>query len=133
MPSSIIAQDILNIGTPLVMEAKAPNSHHVTIFEDDGETGYLYAVDPENPNSPVQDALHIYNVESVTDRGASSTIQIVWTNNGKQSLLLINRYPHAAFDFEKQRGYCRSSFPLPSGAWSKDGHQWEDNILEHFK
>lgn len=133
MPSAIVAQDTLNVGTPVVIEAKAPASGYVAVFEDDGETGYFYAVDPKDEKNPIKDALHIYNAESVTDRGKPSTVQIIWTQNGKQALLVINRYPHASFDFEKQRGYCRSAFPPPNGAWSKEGHEWKDSVLESFK
>jgi hypothetical protein len=38
-----------------------------TVFEDDGETGYFYAMDLRREEQIV-DAVHIYNVASMVDR-----------------------------------------------------------------
>jgi hypothetical protein len=132
MKASIAAQEILQVGTSTVVEASAPCSNNAVVFEDDGETGYFYALD-HSKREPIQDALHIYDVKNVTDRSKPSTVQVVWTEDGTKALLLINRYPHAAFDFSAKQGFCRSDFPPPEGEWSKSGHAWHDAVLELFK
>jgi len=72
-------------------------------------------------------------VAGVTDRQIPSTVQIVWSRDGLKSALVINRFPHAVFDFQASRGYCRNDFPPPTGDWSKEGHAWTDEAIELFK
>jgi len=80
------------------------------------------------------DALHIYNVTNVTDRHIPSTVQIVWSSDDLKALLLINRYPHAAFDFSTKRGYCRTGFPPPTHTgWTQHSHEWDDKVVEMFR
>jgi hypothetical protein len=103
------------------------------VFEDDGETGYFYGLDTTKKDSPILDALQIYNVKNITDRNIPSTVQIVWSADGLKSALLINKYPHAIFDFQVKRGYCRTGFPPPAKTWSSQGHEWDDKAQDLFK
>jgi hypothetical protein len=57
-------QEVL-IGTPTVIEAMAPDGDFGAVFEDDGETGYFYALDFACGATPIVDAIHIYAVGSV--------------------------------------------------------------------
>lgn len=100
------------------------------VFEDDGETGYFYAYQAND--GPILDAVHIYNVDDVTDRDRPSVYKIGWSPSGRQALLLINGYPHAVFDFDRKQGWCRTGFPPSSNAWSVDGHAWHDSCLGYF-
>ena len=43
----IVAKTPLQIGTPLVVEGPSPEGDFAAVFEDDGETGYFYALDRE--------------------------------------------------------------------------------------
>ncbi len=79
------------------------------------------------------DALHIYNVANVTDRAKPSVVQLVWSRDGLKAALLINRYPHAVFDFESRRGYCRTGFPPPDKIWTQHSHEWSDDAQELFR
>lgn len=88
------------------------------IFEDDLETGYFYAVDRDN-DMEVLDALHIYNVSDVTDKEKPSVLKIFWNEDSTKSLLVINDYCHALFDFENNAGYCRNGFPESKSEWTK--------------
>src|SRR5262245_53796959 len=56
----------LHVGTPIVIESQAAWSGFGVFFEDDGETGYLYALNRKSGDSVLY-ALHIYNVDNVTD------------------------------------------------------------------
>ncbi len=75
----------------------APVTNFGAVFEDDGQTGYFYALDRSRKDMPILDAVHIYNAENVTDRERPSVFQIVWTADGTKTALYINDYPHAVF------------------------------------
>ncbi|MBX4354571.1 DUF2251 domain-containing protein, partial [Mycobacterium tuberculosis] len=48
--------------------------------------------------------------------------------------LLINGYPHGAFDFVGKNGYCRSGYPPPiNKVWSLSGHEWSDSVDDFFR
>lgn len=49
----------------------------MTVFEDDGQTGYFYAFDPTKGEMPIIDTLHIYNVENKTDKHTPFTVKIL--------------------------------------------------------
>ena len=103
------------------------------VFEDDGETGYFYAVDLTRPDKMILDAVHIYNVGTVVDKDRPSTLAIVWSEDGLKCALLINDYAHAAFDFAERRGFCRTNFPnspnREEGCWSQPDHRWSDDAV----
>jgi hypothetical protein len=120
-------------GVEVLVESDAPGQPYSVFFEDEGDTGYFYAVDPSCADDPIVDAVHIYNVSSVTDRERESTLAIVWSDDGLKCALLINGYPHAAFDFSLRRGYCRTNFPnfkpAPSDHWLTEDHSWSDDAV----
>lgn len=122
-------------GKPTVIDSASPAGCWAAVFEDDGATGYLYALDlsaQARGENPIQEALHIYNVANVTDRDRESVAGIVWSEDSQKACLLINQYPHAVVDFAAKRGYCRSNFP-PPGKWRDHDFRWDDNILEYFR
>jgi hypothetical protein len=134
MAVTLVAEQEIRVGEPTVIEGAAPTPPFVAVFEDDGATGYFYALDSSRTGNPIVDALHIYNVASVTDKHLPSKVQLVWSNDDKKVALLINRYPHAIFDFEIQRGYCRTGFPPPAkNGWTQHSHEWDDKAKELFK
>jgi hypothetical protein len=104
MPAQLVAEQTITVGEPAVVEGPSPSTDFGVLFEDDGTTGYLYGLDFCRQDNPIVDALHIYNVEQVTDRAQPSLVQLVWSPDGLKAALLINRYPHAVFDFEGKRG-----------------------------
>jgi hypothetical protein len=102
------------------------------IFEDDGTTGYFYALDLADAERHIVDAVLIYEVEDVTDRHVPSEVLILWSADQQAAALVINQNPHAAFDFKSKCGYCRSNFPDPSGDSGWTRHGWADNLRERF-
>ncbi|MGA8869162.1 MAG: DUF2251 domain-containing protein [Candidatus Sulfotelmatobacter sp.] len=125
------------VGTPLIFQRDSPDGCHSAFFEDDGETGYFYALDLSQSPDRILDAVHIYNVANVVDRDKPSQVEIVWSEDGLKCALLINHHPHAAFDFSARRGYCRTSFPNlktpDGGAWATDDHSWSDEAVSWLK
>lgn len=82
---------------------------------------------------PILDALHIYDLASVKDREHPSEYKIGWSPSGRQAVLMINGYPHAVFDFDGKKGWCRSGFPPSNERWSPDGHDWDESSLAKFR
>lgn len=112
----------------------SPQHSFSAVFEDDGETGYLYAYDRMREADPILDALHIYNVHNVVDREIESDVEILWSEDGLKALLLLNDYPHAVLDFEARKGYCRTNFPPPTGDWRADAREpWSEEFVRPFR
>jgi hypothetical protein len=124
--------ETLNVGTPIVIARDSPNATYAAFFEDEGETGYFYAVDRSGSGNRILDAVHVYDVAKVADRDRPSQVEIIWARDGMKCALLINNYPHAAFDFCARRGYCRTNFPnFPGarGSWHQEDHSWSDEAI----
>ena len=133
MTANLVAKGSLIVGKKLVVEGPSPSTDYLTVFEDDGDTGYFYGLDTTRKGNPIVDALHIYNAKGGTDRDKPSTVKIVWSSDGLKSALLIDDYPHAVFDFQAKRGYCRTGFPPPDKSWTDHSHGWDDAAIELFR
>ena len=95
-------------GQKLTLAAGSASAPYGAVFEDDGETGYFYALDTSDLGQRILDALHVYNVADLPDRHDVSTAQVVWSSDGLRVILRINGDPHAGFDFATMRGYCHT-------------------------
>lgn len=135
MSNRVVAKEEIKVGTAVVIEGASTDDRYQAVFEDDGETGYFYAVDPMAEQNTIQDAVQIYNVRDVVDRDKPSIVEIVWSADNRKVVLLINNHPHAVFNFEAKRGFCRTGFPPPNsaGVWSVGGHGWTENALAPFR
>ena len=120
-------------GKDTFLDSASHSNTFAVVFEDDGDTGYFYALDTSNEDQPILDAVHIYNVKDVVDSHKVSEAKVIWSETGEQAALLINGYPHAVFDFAAKRGYCRTGFPPPAEGWSSDGHAWDDAAMKFFE
>ena len=134
MPAILVAESELTVGKELVFGAASPQNPSLSaVFEDDGTTGFFYAQNDANEGNPIVDALGVYNVAEVNDRGVPNRAQICWSEDGLKAVLLINNQPHAIFDFAKKRGYCHSGSPPPTpGDWATHGHDWDETALALF-
>jgi hypothetical protein len=124
-------------GDKALIGSDSPTHPNSAFFEDDGDTGYFYAMDLARSENMILDAVHIYNVANVLDRDRESSLSIVWSADGMKCALLINGYPHATFDFGAKRGYCRTNFPnlpnTPTGCWDSSDHYWSDEAVAWLK
>ena len=132
MAVHLVAEETITVGQPVTIEGFSPTTQFGVVFEDDGDTGYLYGLDLADEEQPILDAMHIYNVEQVEDRNEPSVVRLVWSQDGLKAGLTINRYPHAVFDFEARRGYCRTGFPPADPKWTQHDHSWDDSALDLF-
>ncbi|HXD33596.1 MAG TPA: DUF2251 domain-containing protein [Pyrinomonadaceae bacterium] len=131
MPSTIVLEETFQVGEEKVLPGDSPQAPHGVVFEDDGDTGYFYALDFEGDDDyTIVDALNIYNAKSVVDKAKPSVLQIWWTDDGLKAALVINNYPHAVFDFETKQAYSRTNFPRPISTWVHQ--EWRDSALEPF-
>lgn len=133
MKPVLVASEVITVGQAVTFEAKSPSMPFAVLFEDDGETGFLYAMDLRVEQSPIVDAVLIYDVAEVWDKDKPSTLQIVWSGDGTKAMLLINRNPHAVFDFAGERGYSRLGFPGSTECWPESDHRWDDAVLQWFR
>lgn len=134
MLMQIVAEQESLVGQPTVVEALAPRGCFGAVFEDDGETGYFYALDTSLKENRIQDSVHVYNVASIIDRAAPSKVEVGWSDDAASVVLLINGYAHAVFDFQAKQALCRTGEPPApgNGQWSRQGHAWSNAALERF-
>ncbi len=72
----VTVQAQLVVGEAQVIESLAPEGEFSAVFEDDGVTGYFYALDESSDGNPIKDALHIYNAEHISDGHRPSDVKI---------------------------------------------------------
>lgn len=70
--------------------ADAPVGAYSVVFEDDGDTGYFYAVDRRGSDMQILDAVQIYAVRNVVDRELPSTLEVRWIADGQPTALYLN-------------------------------------------
>ena len=115
------------VGTPEVLQSFFEYVPYGVVFEDDGDTGYFYAASQDG----ILDALHIYNVEDVSDKHIPNHVLILWDDACTIAALCINDYIHAVYDFVAQAGYCRNGFPETGGEWVKvENRVLDDELLD---
>ena len=108
----------------ILLDSTIQDQPYYAVFEDDGDTGYFYVCDHRHPEQPVIDALHIYDVQSVSDKEKTSLFEIMWSTDRLKTALFINGRCHAIFDFAKMEGRCRSNFP--NSQYRRD---WSDELV----
>lgn len=126
----------LHLGNPTVVEVFADRTPFGAVFEDDGKVAYFYGLDTRLGENPVVDSVCVYNVSELLTRRSEVLdvhepydVELVWSPDQDRVVLLLNRYPHAAFDFASKRAYSRSNFP-PGSGWSASGHAWDDRAAD---
>ncbi len=80
MAVKLVAEKAVSVGEPTTLEGPSPSSSFGVVFEDNGETGYLYSLDFAHQGNPILDAMHIYNVAQVADRDKPSLVN--WSGRG---------------------------------------------------
>jgi hypothetical protein len=117
------------VGVPTVVTASPPRGPFRVVFEDDGETGYVYGVRRRWwRRAAVLDALHLYNVEAVKDRDQAHQLEVHWSPDGMRAAIMLNGQPHAAFAFAEKRAACLNAFPPPS-PWCRSSHEWDPSLI----
>ena len=124
--------DLVRIGSKTVLQSDAPSGEVSVVFEDDGDTGYFYALAPGAEALELLDALHVYNAEEDL-RGTDCSLELLWSADGAKAGLRLNAALWAVFDFERHKGWCRSEFPPPQGRWrGGEREPWNDALAKLF-
>lgn len=115
------------------LKGRSPGFPYYVMLIDEGEVGYFYAGNTD-AKRPIVDSLQIYNTQELVDKDKTHLIEIVWSEDKLKAALLINRYFHAVFDFEENRGYCRTNFPPshPRSLFGEYSHEWSDECIQWF-
>ena len=100
----------ITIGQEAFIDLESPSDHYAVVFEDDGATGYFYALDTSQPDNQIIDAMHIYNVASAKTTGGIAVI-IRWSEDGLKAELFLNDVLQASYDFKAKKGICKTGFP----------------------
>jgi hypothetical protein len=119
------------VGTPdTFLDSTAAAGTVGVVFEDDGTTGYFYAMRP-GTEAGILDALHVYDVVDVADRELPATVQIFWDVTETAAVLLIGGYAHALYDFQRMAGFCRNAFP-PARDGQNLKRELTDELIEQY-
>lgn len=120
-------------GEDTFVESFSPENSYGVVFEDDGDTAYFYAVEknPSTKEQTILDALHIYEVEDITEK-KQSTLLIIWSKDWLKCALVIDEFCNAIFDFEKQGGYSINEFPPPNNFWTKQERKLTNEIIQNL-
>lgn len=107
-------------GQPARLEAQSPSGSSLVVLEDDGETGYLYALVPGRDGRPaIADAVQVYIAPASGAASAEVGVRLEWSADGERCGLTLDGELQAVFDFRAQLGACRSGFPPPVG-WRRE-------------
>lgn len=119
-------------GQTYYLATDSETSDFSVVFEDDGATGYFYAILRHGTKPEILDTMMIYSVQDKDMVGKKMYISINWSKDNLKALLTLNNLPQAVFDFESKRGYCRKNFPTANKIWTDYNHKWDDNVLDFF-
>ena len=127
-----MSAQVFQIGSAAVLQSDAPAGTRSVVFEDDGQTGYFYALAPGESALELLDALHVYNAEQDL-RGVDCRIELAWTADSSKAGLRVNGSLWAVFDFEREQGWSRSNFPPPAGRWKMPARpEWDESLVHQF-
>jgi len=130
---NLLTVETLNVGQETFIESCPDTVDNAVIFEDNGETGYLYAIERKTDEElKILDAVNIYDVARVTDKEIPSEIKIFWTDDFERVGLVINDYCHAIIDFKNKVGLCRTGFPHASQTWPNGRQKLTDKDVDSF-
>jgi hypothetical protein len=128
-------------GQDLFIESLSPENYFGTVFEDDGDSAYFYAVemDKEGTGLKVLDALHIFetdegpgDAELLLTAGQPVKLLVVWSRDWEKCALVIGGLCHAIFDFKAHGGYSINEFPPPNSFWTKGDRKMTIERIDNF-
>lgn len=99
------------------------------VFDDDGETGYLYVTSEDF--SEVFDTLHLYNWDTDAAPNPGETAYFIWSEAASKAGMFFRGEYLAIVDFANARACCRTGYPdVPDGAWCTSPHTWDPEMEE---
>ena len=115
----------MNEGESFVVEATSPDLQYVCVFEDDGETGYLYLclLNPYGEMEGIADALWIYNRISPPIHSCEE-VGFVWDEHTTKVAFVVDGECWGLLDLKAKRKITAGRenatiVPLPVSLWEK--------------
>lgn len=118
------------VGTECFVDSVSPSTQFAAVFEEDGETGYFYALDTSLSGQQILHALHVYDVGEGFAEGDEIGLDILWSADGLHSALRGNGQLLAVFDFSSGTGWQRGAVPNTGGAWRTA--PWDSKVESWF-
>jgi hypothetical protein len=128
-----MAQQSFLPGSDSFAATAAPDGRYGAFFDDDGESAHFYALDLDSDDL-ILDAVRVYDKARYPHRSRHTSLSIEWSPDGRKCALLLDGVPQAAFDFEVQQGFSRTSLPAPirpsRNSWPASDHAWSDTVVD---
>lgn len=116
-----------------VVESQSSSRPFMTVFEDDGETGYFYALDlTRERGNQIVDAVQIYLVPEEPGEVNNRVLRILWSPDGDKSALEFDGAMRAVFDFPGRLACSLSEAPPSSDGWRRIHARSPGQIAEFF-
>lgn len=115
------------------VDSRSPSEPFMTVFEDDGQTGYFYALDlRREQGGKIVDAIQIYATNEEYADTSRRALRIMWSPDGCKSGLVLDGNLQAAFDFVGRIGCGLSGFPPPGKGWRRISAQSPEQVAKFF-
>ena len=115
-------------GSPTYYPKSFEGTGFGVVFEDDGETGYIYATNDKADK--IFDALHLYNSKNPNKLSSGDKFFIVWNPKVEKAGTFYHNKFQAIIDFKNRLGCCRTGFPPKFGTWLRSLHTWNDQMVK---
>jgi len=112
-------------GDRSLVRLDSPAGGFAAVFEDDGESGYLYpSLAGTGSALSIIGALMIYDIRQLENPQRRRTGSLAWSSNGLVAGMFVDGVCLGVFDFESRRGGCRTGFPPSVDVWTR--LDWRD-------
>ena len=118
------------VGTECFLDSVSPSTKYAVVFEEDGATGFFYALDTSLAGQQVVNALHIYDVGTGQEAGKTVRLAVVWSEDGLRTGLKRDRELVAVFDFSSSTGWQHGKPARPAGSWNNVA--WDATVEKWF-
>ena len=109
---NLLTVENLNVGQETFIESCPTTGNNAVVFEDNGETGYLYAIErAAGEELKILDAINIYDVANVTDKNIPSEVKIFWNDDFDKVGLVINAIVMPSCISKIESDYAELGFP----------------------
>ncbi len=124
--TDLVAFQILYEG-PAAYPKQFEGTGYAVVLDDDGETGFLYAVTEDF--GEVLDALHLYSSDSPGRLELNEKVYIIWSPLLSKAGLYYHGAFQAVIDFKNAAACCRAGLPPPEpSGWCRSSHHWDPKM-----
>jgi hypothetical protein len=115
-PSSPPAEMDVVPGEPSFLDAPSPDGRWAVHFEDDRDSAWLTAVDPQRKEGQALHAVRIWLSDGKRQKGLRH-IDIRWSRDRAVAGILVDGLLTAVLDFDRLKAWARPEQPIGTGPW----------------